>query len=164
MPTLIIETFINAPAEVCFDLLRDVRVHAPAVTKVARPEEGAMGVGQVVTFEGRILGFRRILSLEVTEFERPRLLVDEMIDGAFATFKHAHEFADTNGGTIMRDTVIWTSPVGPLGRLADRAFVEAHLRRLVKARNGRLKLIAEGGAEQAGNDPLAYEGGSSSVG
>ncbi len=66
-----------------------------------------------------------------------------MIEGAFKTFKHIHEFAERSGVTQMTDTLIWTSPFGLIGTIADKLLIERHMRDLVETRNARLKEIAE---------------------
>ncbi len=43
----------------------------------------------------------------------------------------------------MKDTLIWTSPLGILGKIADKLLIERHLRNLVQTRNTKLKEIAE---------------------
>jgi hypothetical protein len=43
----------------------------------------------------------------------------------------------------MRDTLVWTAPLGFLGKVADKLFLENHLRKLVRKRNLKLKEIAE---------------------
>lgn len=148
MPQFVLETFIDAPAEVCFDLMRDIRLHTETTMEtderaVAGVTDGMIGLGQTVTFEGKHFGFRQRLTVVVTAFERPRLFVDEMTEGNFKSFRHVHEFEGRNGGTLMRDTLIWTSPLGILGRLVDALILESHLRKLVTTRNARLKRIAE---------------------
>jgi ligand-binding SRPBCC domain-containing protein len=144
MPTLVLETFINAPARACFDLVRDVRIHERSTSRTGdRDEDGTVGLGQTVTFESRHFGGRQTLTVEVVEVERPRRFVDEMTAGAFKSFRHAHEFVPEGGGTLMRDTLVWESPYGILGRTADKLLLTRHLRRLVSTRNAKLKLIAE---------------------
>jgi ligand-binding SRPBCC domain-containing protein len=148
MPQIVLETFIKAPAEVCFDLMRDVRLHTETTMEtderaVAGVTDGMIGLGQTVTFEGKHLGFRQRLTVLVTEFERPWLFTDEMIEGNFSSFKHVHQFDDRDGGTLMRDTIVWTSPLGFLGKIVDRLILERHLRNLVAGRNARLKQLAE---------------------
>ena|SRR5829696_4120873 len=145
---IVLETFINAPAEVCFDLMRDVRLHTQTTAQtrekvVAGVADGMIGLGQTVTFEGTHFGIRRRLTVKVTEFDRPRLFVDEMTKGAFESFRHVHEFTDERGGTLMRDTLIWQTPLGILGQIADQLLVKRHLHNLVSARNAMLKAIAE---------------------
>lgn len=148
MPTIKLETHIHAQPEICFDLMRDIRLHTETTVEtneraVAGVTDGKIGLGQTVTFEGTHFGMRQRMTVKVVEFERPRLFVDEMIEGRFRTFKHIHEFTDRDGGTLMIDTLEWTSPFGILGRIVDKLLLESHLRDLVTTRNARLKQIAE---------------------
>ncbi len=148
MPEILIETQIHAPAERCFDLMRDIRIHTETTMEtderaVAGVTEGMIGLGQTVTFEGRHFGFKQRLTVRVTEFERPTLFVDEMTEGNFRSFKHIHEFVTVRSGTLMRDRLIWTSPFGVVGRIVDELLLKRHLRDLVSKRNLRLKELAE---------------------
>ncbi len=148
MPEILIETQIRASAETCFDLMRDVRIHTETTMQtdervVAGVTDGMLGLGQTVTFEGTHFGMRQRLTVRVTEFERPRLFVDEMTEGNFRSFKHIHEFVRVRSGTLMKDTLIWTSPFGILGRIVDELVMKRHLRTLVSTRNARLKQLAE---------------------
>lgn len=149
MPTIILETHINAPPEICFDLMRDIRIHTQTTSQtnekaVAGVSEGKIGHGQTVTFEGTHFGMRQRLTVKVIEFDRPCLFVDEMIEGRFKAFKHIHEFTPEDGGTLMRDTLEWISPFGVFGKIVDKLLLERHLRDLVGTRNRKLKEIAEG--------------------
>ncbi|MDM7922999.1 MAG: SRPBCC family protein [Pyrinomonadaceae bacterium] len=139
MPEFILETAIDAPPERCFALVRDPRLHADTIVV----HEGEFGLGQRVRFESRMLGIRQLLVVEVTEFEPPHRITDEMVSGTFREFRHVHEFLPHPTGTLMRDTVIWASPLGLLGRTADELFLRKKLTRLITARNARLKQIAE---------------------
>ncbi|MFT3743194.1 MAG: SRPBCC family protein [Pyrinomonadaceae bacterium] len=155
MPAFVLETWINASPETCFDLMRDVRLHTKTTAQtnekvVAGVTEGKIGLGQTVTFEGTHFGIRQRLTVKVVEFERPDLFVDEMIEGTLEVFRHVHEFSSIDGGTLMRDTLSWRSPFGFLGRLADKLFIESHLRELVIDRNAILKEIAESGSSGGG--------------
>jgi len=148
MSQIILETLINASAEICFDLMRDIRIHAQTTAQtnekaVAGVTDGMISLGQTVTFEGTHFGIRQRLTVKVVEFDRPRLFVDEMTEGSFKTFKHRHEFFPQNRRTLMRDTLTWTSPFGVLGKIVDKLLLERHLIDLVSTRNSRLKEIAE---------------------
>lgn len=148
MPTIILETLIRASAEACFDLMRDIRIHTETTAQtderaVAGVTDGKIGLGQTVTFEGTHFGMRQRLTVKVVEFDRPRLFVDEMTDGRFKSFKHIHEFIPSEKGTLMKDTLIWTSPLGFFGKIIDKLLLEGHLRKLVQTRNAKLKEIAE---------------------
>ncbi|HMS09626.1 MAG TPA: SRPBCC family protein [Pyrinomonadaceae bacterium] len=139
MPRLQLEMEIDAPPEACFALLRDPRLH----TETLAVHEGDFALGQRVRFESEMLGIKQVMVVEVTEFDPPHRVTDTMISGTFRVFRHTHEFTEHNGGTLMSDVVVWRSPLGPLGRLADRLLLRRKLRRLITGRNLRLKALAE---------------------
>jgi ligand-binding SRPBCC domain-containing protein len=148
MPTITIETNIDAPAEICFDLMRDIRPHTETTGQtnekaIAWVSDGMLGLGQTVTFEETHFGMRQRLTVKVTQFERPTVFVDEMIEGPFVSFKHTHQFFDRGGVTLMVDKLEWVSPYGVLGRIFDKLLLENHLSNLVRKRNSRLKAIVE---------------------
>ncbi len=148
MPSLTVETRILAPADLVFDLARDVATHCATAAftgerAVAGVTDGRLVLGDEVTFEAVHLGFRQRLAARIVEFEPPDRFVDEMLTGAFSSLRHEHEFRAVEGGTLMRDTLTWRSPWGVLGRLADRLVVAAHLRDFLTRRNANLKRMAE---------------------
>lgn len=150
MPVIRIETVIRAPAERCFDLARDPDLHARSLGEtgervVSRTGSGLLGLGDVVTFEGRHLGIRQRLTAQITRFERPYRFEDRMVRGAFRSFRHLHAFQPVEGGTLMTDVFAYRAPLGPLGRLAERLFLTGYLRRLLSARAAYLKQFAEQG-------------------
>lgn len=88
--------------------------------------------------------------VRITEAVEPTLVVDEMLKGPFARFRHEHRFAPTaDGGTRLTDRIEWALPGGPLGRLGapvarrlmDRSFAE---------RQEATKRILEADARRAG--------------
>ena len=139
VPKIVLESYINAPAKVCFDLIRDERIQAQPPPAMF----GEFGLGQTVKFEGTHFAMRQHLTVKVVEFDRPRRFVDAMTKGAFNSFVHIHEWEPCDGGTLMRDTLIWESPFGILGKIVDKLLLERHLSRLVSTRNAKLKEIAE---------------------
>jgi hypothetical protein len=67
-----------------------------------------------------------------------------MVRGAFARFDHDHLFdAVADDRADMHDIFDFTSPLGPLGRIADALVLTRHLRRFLERRNLVLKQIAE---------------------
>lgn len=77
--------------------------------------------------------------------QRPTYFVDEMVDGAFKSFKHEHLFEEMDGVTTMTDTFVYASPLGPLGKLADILFLEQYMTQLLVKRNEVVKEFAESG-------------------
>lgn len=151
MSTIVIETFIAASPERCFDMARDVTLHTASAGRtreraVAGVTAGLIGLGQTVTFEAIHFGIRQRLTARVTRFEPPQRFVDEMVQGVFVSFGHVHEFEPAHGGTLMRDTLTWQSPCGLLGSLADFLFLKRYLAWFIRERGLHLKRVAESAA------------------
>jgi ligand-binding SRPBCC domain-containing protein len=104
---------------------------------------GLLDLGDVVTFEAVHFGVRQRLTSKIVEFDRPRRFVDEMVKGAFVSLRHVHEFAVDGGSVLMRDTLTWRSPLGFLGTIADKLFVEGHMRAFMVKKQAELKEYAE---------------------
>jgi len=148
MPVIVLRTRVAAPPSRCFDLARDVDLHqrstaASRERAVAGVTSGLLGRGDVVTWEATHFGVRQRLTSRITEFDPPNRFVDEMVRGAFARFRHEHQFLSVPDGTEMVDIFDYTSPLGPLGRLADGLFLRRYMTRLLRDRNAYLKQAAE---------------------
>lgn len=148
MTTIVVETRIAAPIEMCFDLARDVDAHIKTSSStneraVDGKTTGLLELGDVVTFEAVHFGVRQRLTSRIVEFDRPKRFVDEMVKGAFASLRHVHEFALDGSTVVMRDTLTWRSPLGVLGIIADKLFVEGHMRSFMITKQQELKAYAE---------------------
>ena len=149
MGEVVVETVIAAPVERVFALARDVSVHAHTASftdeRLVTPGRltGILELGDLVAFEGRHFGIRQTFVAKIVEMSPPRLFVDEMVKGAFTWLRHEHEFHIHAVGTLMRDVIRWRSPLGPIGTLADRLFVERHMGWFVRTKQQALKQIAE---------------------
>jgi ligand-binding SRPBCC domain-containing protein len=149
MPTVVIETTIDAPVELCFDLARDVGVHAESAAfsseRIVQPGrmDGLLALGDIIAFEGRYLVMSYRFAARITALDRPRCFVDEMVEGAFKWLRHVHQFESEAGITIMRDIIDWESPFGFVGRAADSLFLRRHMRWFVATKQAVLKQIAE---------------------
>lgn len=77
------------------------------------------GAEVVLKVKQRPLPATQTWRVRVTEVVEPTLVVDELIKGPFATFRHEHRFAPgPDGGTVLTDRIQWELPGGPAGRLA----------------------------------------------
>jgi ligand-binding SRPBCC domain-containing protein len=148
MPVIVLRTRVAAPPARCFDLARDVDLHqrstaASRERAVAGVTTGLLGAGDEVTWEATHFGVRQRLTSRITEFDPPNRFVDEMVRGAFARFRHEHQFLALQGGTEMVDCFDYASPLGLLGRLADGLFLRRYMTTLLRERNAYLKRAAE---------------------
>jgi ligand-binding SRPBCC domain-containing protein len=143
-------TRIRAPRERVFDLARSIDAHVASATGTdEHPVEGKgktsglMELGDEVTWRARHFGIVQELTSRITAFERPRHFRDSMVRGAFARFDHDHFFEEDGDVTVARDVFDFDAPLGPLGRIADRIFLERYMRRFLEERMRVLKAIAE---------------------
>lgn len=149
MPTITLTTQIRAPTPRCFDLARSVEFHIESMKHsaeraVAGTTRGLLSLHDQVTWEARHLGIRQRLTSRITVFNPPHLFVDEMVTGAFHSFRHEHRFEPRAPDlTRVTDTFDFRSPLGILGRLADTLFLTRYMRRQLSLRNQHLKEALE---------------------
>lgn len=148
MPIITHTQRIQAPIEICFDLARNVEVHTETTAKtqeraVGGVTEGLMELGDTVTWEATHLGIRQKLTSRIIQMEKYSIFVDVMVKGAFASFTHTHLFEEDQNATVMTDIFEYTSPFGPVGRVADRLFLEAYMTNFISSRAEELARIAE---------------------
>ena len=97
MPSIQIESLVQAPRELCFDLARDIDLHVRSTSHtkekpVAGVTSGSIGMGEEVTWEATHFFVRQQLTLHITAFRRPEHFGDTQIRGAFRRFDHDHFF------------------------------------------------------------------------
>jgi ligand-binding SRPBCC domain-containing protein len=148
MPIIKNRQFIKAPIEVCFDLARNVDIHTQTTSEtkeraVGGVTEGLLEQGDTVTWEAIHFGVKQKLTAKVTIMEKPHKFVDVMIKGAFQSFVHTHEFIEQTEGTIMIDIFEYKSPLGIIGVVADKLFLEKYMSVFIATRAKELKRIAE---------------------
>ena len=144
MGHIVRETPIAAPRERVFDLARHVEAHV--ATMPDERAEGATGLlelGDRVTFRQRQFGVPFELTAEVAAMDRPRRFLDEQLSGVFASLVHEHTFEARDDGTLMRDSVRFTMPLGPLGRVGE-PVARRRLQWLVDYHAAALRDLAEG--------------------
>lgn len=152
MPTVVVVTQIHAPIERCFDFARSVKAHELSSVStrervVSNHPVDLLALNDVVTFEASHLLVRQRLSARVVEFDRPFRFVDEMESGVFKRLRHLHEFREIDGSTFMKDTIVWTSPLGILGHIADFFVVKRHLRTFITEKQLKLRQLIEASVE-----------------
>ncbi len=148
MPLIKTETLIKADVKTCFNLARNIDVHQESLKHtheiaVDGKTSGLIELGETVTWEANHLGFVQHLTSKITEFEDSRYFVDEMVAGAFKSFRHEHIFRESDNNTLMIDVFYFESPHGILGKVADSLFLKRYMSKLLEKRNNFLKVRAE---------------------
>ncbi|MEH6536022.1 MAG: SRPBCC family protein [Psychroserpens sp.] len=148
MPLIEIKTRINADLQTCFDLSRNIDFHKASLEHsnekaIAGKTSGLIELGEWVTWEAKHFGFTQQLTSKITQFDSPNYFVDEMVSGAFKSFKHEHVFSSKENKTLMIDRFHFQSPYGIFGRVANVLFLKRYMTNLLSTRNAFLKQKAE---------------------
>lgn len=143
MPRFVLETVIAAPPEQVFRVSLDPDIHVRSMarygeTMVEPPAGGIFTEGSTVTWRARHFGIAFRLRSLVFDIDAPHRFSDRQLSGPFRDFLHEHVFEEHPRGTLMRDTVTFASPFGPLGRVVDALVLGGYMRRLIAERNAAL--------------------------
>lgn len=150
MPQITLQTFIAAPAQVCFDLSLSIDLHKISTAHtneeaIGGTTSGLIKLGESVTWRARHFGIWFTMTSKITSHVPNESFTDEMVKGPFKSLKHTHTFETQDGGTLMTDVFQFQSPFGILGAIADRLILTNYLRKLLIDRNEVIKKYAEGG-------------------
>ncbi|GAB1858641.1 hypothetical protein MHTCC0001_34810 [Flavobacteriaceae bacterium MHTCC 0001] len=143
-----IHTEILSDINTCFDVSRNIDIHKESLKHteeipVSGKTTGLIGLGEWVSWEAKHFGMVQYLTSKITEFDKPKYFVDEMVRGAFKSYRHEHRFREEEGKTIMTNKFYFESPFGLLGKLANWLFLKKYMIKLLKKRNAVLKKRAE---------------------
>ncbi len=144
MPTILLETLIEAPVERCFSLNLSIDAHTDSMSAsgeraVGGVTSGQIGPGESVTWRARHFGVPLRMTSVISEYEAPRRFVDEQTKGPFERWWHEHLFERVGERTLMRDRIEFEAPFGILGRIVERLVLERYLEKLILQRNRWLK-------------------------
>lgn len=130
--TLEREQFIPRPVAEVFTFFADAsnlgRVTPPWLSfRILSPMPVEMRVGAQIAYQIGWHFLRLNWVSEITAWKPNRSFTDVQVRGPYSFWRHTHTFRSHDGGTIMRDTVHYRLPLGPLGRLAHRWKVRRDL-------------------------------------
>ena len=86
--------------------------------------------GQLIDYRLRLFGVPISWTTKIVEYQPPFHFCDMQIRGPYNHWFHRHEFKQTNDGTLMTDVVDYQIPLGVLGKIARRMFVQKTLKRI----------------------------------
>jgi ligand-binding SRPBCC domain-containing protein len=92
----------------------------------------------------RWFGIPRPWKSRITGYLPPGQFTDIQLVGPYRSWSHLHAFEDTEGGTMMRDTVTYRLPLGPLGGIAHALAVRQQLEDIFRYRALRIDEWARG--------------------
>ena len=100
---------------------------------------GKMYAGMVITYKvSPVLGIKTRWISEITHVREGEYFVDEQRVGPYKMWHHEHHLEDIEGGVLMRDIISYIPPFGPLGVIAQRAFIGRKLQEIFGYREMKL--------------------------
>ena len=147
----------GAPAEV-FEFFGDA-LNLEAITppwlrfRVITPRPISMGPGTLIEYRLALhrVPIRWLTRIEL--WEPGERFVDRQLRGPYRLWHHTHSFEPHPRGTLMRDTVRYSLPLGALGALAQRAFVGRDVERIFEFRRHAVRnRLAVGAPARHGHD------------
>ena len=81
---------------------------------------------------------------EISEWEPGRRFIDRQVEGPFRLWEHTHAFEQQPDGTMIRDTVLYRMPYGPLGEIAHRIVIARDLERIFDYRRDAVERLLGG--------------------
>jgi len=129
------EQLIQRPLPEVFAFFADAR-NLEAITphflgfSVTTPTPIVMQVGACIDYRLSLFGLPLSWRTRITDWQPDARFVDEQESGPYALWRHTHRFEARGQATLMRDTVQYREPLGPLGALAHLLFVERTVNRI----------------------------------
>jgi ligand-binding SRPBCC domain-containing protein len=82
-----------------------------------------MEIGARIEYRLKVHGLPVRWKTIIDSWDPPHCIVDVQAKGPYRLWHHTHRFSSENGGTWIEDTVRYSLPFGPLGRLVNRVIV-----------------------------------------
>lgn len=107
--------------------------------RVVAPAPGEMRAGTLIEYRLRLHGIPVRWLTRIAVWEPGRRFVDVQVSGPYRLWHHTHDFLPDAGGTLMRDTVRYALPLGPLGAAAHVLLVRRDLERIFDFRQEAIR-------------------------
>lgn len=98
--------------------------------RILTPTPIAMRPGALIDYKLRVHGVPLNWRTEISVWEPPFRFEDRQLKGPYRRWEHEHTFVEKDGGTLVRDRVIYQPPGWILEPLIHRWFVGPDLKRI----------------------------------
>ncbi len=144
---LVREQVVAAAPDAVFDFFshaRNLETLTPPWLRfeVLTAEPIEMRQGTRIEYRLRLHGVPLRWVSRIEEWHPGRGFVDRQVHGPYRLWHHRHEFEAHDGGTLVRDSVHCSLPLGPFGALAHTAFVRRDLAAVFEYRRQQIDHLA----------------------
>lgn len=138
-------TAIDAPIDEVFEFFSEAEnlgvITPPKMGFRITERPAAMRDGALISYRVRIGPVPIRWQTRIEAWRPGEGFVDSQLRGPYHCWWHEHRFvADGPGRTIMEDRVLYTPPLGILGRLANRLFIAPQLHAIFAHRASAIAL------------------------
>jgi ligand-binding SRPBCC domain-containing protein len=110
--------------------------------------------GALIDYRLKLHGVPLRWKTEITHWDPPVAFTDTQLRGPYSEWVHTHTFEEQDGGTLIRDRVVYRLPgPGPIARLVNRWLVARDVRAIFTYRHEAL-CEAFGGGARARKGPV----------
>jgi ligand-binding SRPBCC domain-containing protein len=107
--------------------------------EIRSPQPIAMRTGATIDYQLSLFGLKFQWRTLIESFDPESGFVDVQTKGPYRSWRHAHDFSDAPGGTLVRDRIEYEVPFGPLGEIARRLFIARQIRRIFDFRRAAIE-------------------------
>lgn len=86
--------------------------------RILSPRPIEMRKGALIDYRLSLMGIPFDWKTEITRWDPPFMFVDSQLKGPYRSWVHTHSFTEHKGATTIRDEVVYSLPLYPLGELA----------------------------------------------
>lgn len=112
--------------------------------KVLRSSTPEIGEGTLIDYRLSLHGIPMRWRTRIEAWNPGKSFVDTQLKGPYRKWHHTHTFEAKDGGTLMRDRVLYELPMGWLGRAVAGWLVDAEVKRIFDFRRTALERLFPG--------------------
>ena len=130
---------INSPMDDVFDFFskpENLKTITPAKLSfnILTPTPIVMEKGTVIDYTIRLFLIPIHWRTLITKYNPPYEFVDEQIKGPYNFWHHTHKFKKVDGGVEISDKVIYSIPMGIIGRVLHYLWIKRDLEKIFSHR------------------------------
>jgi len=107
--------------------------------KTVEPSTEIVREGTTIDYRMSLHGFPFSWQSQVTDWQPNQKFTDIQTKGPYSFWSHTHEFEEKEGGTLVKDHVVYEVPMGVPGELLVHDFVRKDLEEIFSFRREKMK-------------------------
>lgn len=97
--------------------------------------------GTLIEYRLKLHGLPLRWTSQIVEWEPPHQFIDLQLQGPYRLWRHTHRFIAEGGNTWIHDEVLYSLPLGSLGRMAHSLFVRRDVERIFAFRASAVRAL-----------------------